>query len=63
MTARAKPKKPTRTPVLSLRAPVDMAFDIAREAKRRKISTSRELKRRLDFYTAHAKTTEPTTNA
>ena len=60
MTARAKPK-PARTPVLSLRASADMAIDIAREAKRRKTSMSRELKRRLEFYVAaQAKTPEAT---
>jgi hypothetical protein len=47
------------TPVLSLRAPAAMAFEIAREAKRRKISTSREIKRRLEFYEAAHLAPEP----
>jgi hypothetical protein len=57
---RAKPK-PVRTPVLSLRATEPMAIDILREAKKRKTSTSRELKRRLEGYAANAEAIEAKT--
>lgn len=47
------------TPVLALRVPAMLALEIEREAKRRKISRSREIKRRLAFYDAAQLTPEP----
>jgi hypothetical protein len=54
MKSREKPAKPSK-PVLSLRAHEDMARDILREAARRKVRVSEELRRRLEFYEAHKK--------
>ena len=39
-------------PVLALRAPPAQVSDIMREARKRKITKSQELRRRLDFYAA-----------
>jgi hypothetical protein len=57
MKSREKPAKP-RKPVLSLRADEIMARDILREAVRRKVRVSEELRRRLQFYAEHKKLLE-----
>lgn len=51
----ARRRKQPYCPVLSTRAPVDLVAEITREARRRKISKSHELMRRLDFYAAAQK--------
>ena len=58
MKNRERPAKPASKPVLSLRAPEDLARDILREAARRKVRVSEELRRRLEFYAAHKKLLE-----
>ena len=58
MNSRERPARPASKPVLSLRAHEDMALDILREAARRKVRVSEELRRRLEFYAAHKKLLE-----
>jgi hypothetical protein len=53
MRRRKKPVAKPRKPVLSLRAHEEMPLDILREAARRKVRVSEELRRRLEFYAAH----------
>ena len=57
-----QPKLRIKTFVLSARVRKPMADDILREAKKRRVRVSEEVRRRLEFYAAaHAKSAEPST--
>jgi hypothetical protein len=58
-----KPQLKPHRPTLSLRASQDMAREILAEAKQRKLFVSEELRRRLEFYAAHNRSSASRLNA